>query len=198
MLWKVIDMKIIDITRELFSAPVYPNDPRPELESVYRMDEGNGCNMSVLHACLHNGTHMDAPLHFYADGKDMAAIHLEDLIGECSVVEWHGELYGADVENILPSLRPRVLFKGDVQISQSAAFVLSDSQITLVGVESQTVEPVSGEFNVHRQLLGNNVTVLEGLDLSKVKEGVYFLFAAPLKIEGADGSPVRAILLERK
>jgi len=191
-------MKIIDITKELFSAPVYPGDPRPEIEPIHRMDEGAGCNLSVLHACLHNGTHMDAPLHFCADGKDMAAVSLEDCIGECSVVEWSGELYGADVEKMLPALRPRVLFKGDVQISQSAAFVLSDSQITLVGVESQTVEPISGDGSVHRQLLGNNVIVLEGIDLSRVEEGTYFLFAAPLKIDGADGTPVRAILLERK
>lgn len=191
-------MKIIDITRELFSAPVYPGDPRPELEPVYRIEDGKVCNMSVLHACLHNGTHMDAPLHFCADGKDMASVALEDIIGECSVIPWEGELYGADVEKMLPSLRPRVLFKGNVQISQSAAFVLSDSQITLVGVEAQTIEPENGDFTVHRQLLGNNVTILEGIDLSKVEEGTYFLFVAPLKIEGADGSPVRAILLERK
>ena len=191
-------MKIIDITKELFSAPVYPGDPRPELEPIHRMQDGAGCNLSVLHACLHNGTHMDAPLHFCADGKDMAQVNLEDCIGECSVVQWDGELYGADVEKMLPALRPRVLFKGNVQISQSAAFVLSDSQITLVGVESQTVEPDGGDGSVHRQLLGNNVIALEGLDLSKVEEGTYFLFAAPLKIDGADGTPVRAILLERK
>lgn len=191
-------MKIIDITKELFSAPVYPGDPRPELETVYSMDNGNVCNMSVLHACLHNGTHMDAPLHFCADGKDMAQVDLEYCIGECSVVAWDGELYGADVEKMLPALRPRVLFKGNVQISQSAAFVLSDSQITLIGVESQTVEPDGGDGGVHRQLLGANVAVLEGVDLSKVEEGNYFLFAAPLKIAGADGTPVRAILLERK
>lgn len=191
-------MKIIDITKELFTAPVYPGDPRPELEPIHRMEDGAGCNLSVLHACLHNGTHMDAPLHFCADGKDMAAVNLEDCIGECSVVCWDGELYGADVEKLLPSLRPRVLFKGNVQISQSAAFVLSDSQITLVGVESQTVEPDGGDGSVHRQLLGNNVVVLEGIDLSRVEEGTYFLFAAPLKIAGADGTPVRAMLLERK
>ncbi len=191
-------MKIIDITKELFSAPVFPGDPRPELEPIHRIQDGAHCNLSVLHACLHNGTHIDAPLHFCADGKDLAAVALEDCIGECSVVEWNGELYGADVENILPSLRPRVLFKGNVQISQSAAFVLSDSHITLVGVESQTVEPDGSDGSVHRQLLGNNVVALEGLDLSKVEEGTYFLFVAPLKIEGADGSPVRAILLERK
>ncbi len=193
----VLGMKIVDITKELFSAPVYPGDPRPEIEPIYRMENGNVCNMSALHMCLHNGTHMDAPLHFCADGKDMSEVPLDECIGECSVVCWDGELYGADVEKMLPALRPRVLFKGNVQISQSAAFILSDSHITLVGVEAQSVEPEGGDFGVHRQLLGNDVLILEGIDLSKVQEGTYFLIAAPLKIEGADGTPVRAMLLER-
>lgn len=191
-------MKIIDITKELFTAPVYPGDPHPELEAVYRMEQGDGCNLSVIHACLHNGTHLDAPLHFCADGKDMAQVSLDACIGECTVVEWDGYLTGAHVENFLPSLRPRVLFKGNVQITPSAAFVLSDSQVTLVGVESQTVEPDGGDGAVHRQLLGNDVVLLEGIDLSRVQPGVYFLMAAPLKIAGADGTPVRALLLERK
>lgn len=191
-------MKIVDITRELFAAPVYPGDPRPELEPVMRIEAGDACNLSVIHACLHNGTHMDAPLHFFADGRDMSQVSPEDAIGECSVVEWNGELTGADAERLLPSLRPRVLFKGAVQITPSAAFVLSDSQITLVGVESQSVEPTGGDGGVHRQLLGANVLLLEGIDLRKVEPGVYFLIAAPLKISGADGTPVRAILLERK
>lgn len=191
-------MKIIDITKELFSAPVYPGDPKPELEPVHRMAEGAGCNLSVIHACLHNGTHMDAPLHFCADGKDMASIDIENCIGECTVIEWDGYLTGADVEKILPSLRPRVLFKGKVQITPSAAFVLSDCQVTLIGVESQTMEPEGGDGAVHRQLLGGNVLLLEGVDLSRVEPGVYLLMAAPLKIAGADGTPVRALLLERK
>ena len=67
---------------------------------------------------------MDAPLHFCQDGKDVASLSLDDCMGECSVIEWDGYLTGADVENMLPSLRPRVLFKGEVQITPSAAFAL--------------------------------------------------------------------------
>lgn len=191
-------MKIIDITRELFSAPVYPGDPRPEIEPVARLEQGDSCNLSVLHACLHNGTHMDAPLHFCPDGRDMAEVELSDCIGECSVLEWNGYLTGADVDKLRPSLHPRVLFKGAVQITPSAAFALSDCQVTLIGVEAQSVEPDGGHGEVHRQLLGARVLLLEGIDLHAVTPGVYFLFAVPLKIQGADGTPVRALLLERK
>ena len=132
-------MKIVDITRELFGAPVYPGDPKPELEPVRRIGDGDICNLSVLHACLHNGTHLDAPRHFLADGDDAAQVPLDAVIGECSVVSWDGVLTGADAERLQPSLRERVLFKGQVEITESAAFVLSDCQVRLVGVEAQTV-----------------------------------------------------------
>ena len=67
-----------------------------------------------------------------------------------------------------------------------------------MGVEAQSVSPPECTAAVHRQLLGAGMLLLEGLDLSKAAPGTYFLFAAPLKIAGADGAPVRAILLERE
>ena len=80
----------------------------------------------------------------------------------------------------------------------SAAFVLADSGLRLLGVEGQSVAPAGCTVAVHRRLLSSGMVLLEGLDLSGVEEGIYFLMAAPLKIDGADGSPVRAILLERQ
>ena len=70
--------------------------------------------------------------------------------------------------------------------------------LRLLGVEGQSVAPAECTVAVHRQLLSSGMVLLEGLDLSGVEEGIYFLMAAPLKIDGADGSPVRAILLERQ
>jgi arylformamidase len=113
------------------------------------------------------------------------------------VVEFNGILLGAQAEELVPRLHPRVLFKGEVEISPSAAFVLSTSGLKLVGVEAQSVAPPECSGAVHRQLLGSDLVLLEGLDLSKVKPGSYFLFAAPIKIADCEGSPVRALLIER-
>lgn len=191
-------MKYIDITRELLAAPVYPGDPAPRMEELRRMKLGDECNVSAIYACLHNGTHLDAPRHFVPDGQAIDEIALSACMGECSVVEGEGLLLGAQAEELLPKLKPRLLFKGRVQISPSAAFVLSDAGIELLGVEAQSVAPPECTAAVHRQLLGSGMVLLEGLDLSKAKPGTYFLFAAPMKIAGADGSPVRAVLLERE
>lgn len=191
-------MKYIDITRELLAAPVYPGDPAPRMEELRRMKLGDECNVSAIYACLHNGTHLDAPRHFVPDGQAIDEIALSACMGECSVVEGEGLLLGAQAEELLPKLKPRLLFKGRVQISPSAAFVLSDAGIELLGVEAQSVAPPECTAAVHRQLLGSGMVLLEGLDLSKAKPGTYFLFAAPMKIAGADGAPVRAVLLERE
>ena len=182
----------------MLSAPVYPGDPSPSLEALCRLEFGDVCNTSSLHACLHNGTHMDAPRHFVPDGTDAAHVPLDACIGECSVVNFDGLLLGAQAEALLPGLRSRVLFKGKMELSPSAAFVLADSGLRLLGVEGQSVAPAECTVAVHRQLLSSGMVLLEGLDLSGVEEGIYFLMAAPLKIDGADGSPVRAILLERQ
>lgn len=192
-------MKILDISRELLTAPVYPGDPAPRLEPLCRTDYGDVCNTSSLHACLHNGTHLDAPRHFVPDGADVAAVPLAACAGECQVVAFDGLLLGAQAEAILARLRqPRLLLKGQAELSPSAAFVLADAGLTLLGVEGQSVAGAECTVTVHRQLLDAGVLLLEGLDLSGVEEGTYFLIAAPLKIAGADGSPVRAMLLERQ
>lgn len=190
-------MRIFDISRELMSAPVYPGDPMPEIEPLARIALGDSCNTSALNLCAHNATHMDAPLHFVPDGSDIASVGLDACVGECSVVEFDGILLGAQAEEMVPSLYSRVLFKGKMEISPSAAFVLSTAGLKLVGVEAQSVAPAECSGSVHRQLLGSGMVLLEGLDLSKIRAGSYFLFAPPIKIEGCDGSPVRAVLIQR-
>ena len=191
-------MILHDISRELLGAPVYPGDPSPSLSALCRMEWGDVCNTSALSACVHNATHVDAPLHFMPEGTDAASLPLENCVGECSVAAFEGILLGAQAEELLPRLHKRVLFKGEIEISPSAAFVLSAVGLKLVGVEGQSVAAPECDTAVHRQLLGSGMALLEGLDLSRVSPGDYFLFAAPLKIAGADGTPVRAVLVEKE
>ena len=87
------------------------------------------------------------------------------------------------------------MLKGDVEVSLEAAKVFASSDILLLGNEPQTVGPQNAPMEVHLVLLGSNVILLEGIRLSDVSEGVYFLNAAPLNLSGADGSPCRAVLI---
>ena len=74
--------------------------------------------------------------------------------------------------------------------------MFAEAKIDLVGNESQTVGPEDGPMPVHKVLLGANIVLLEGIRLSGVKEGVYFLSAAPLSLLDSDGAPCRAVLVK--
>lgn len=86
-------------------------------------------------------------------------------------------------------------FGGDGEVSAEAAKVFAESNILLLGNESQTVGPENAPMEVHLILLRAGTVLLEGIRLAEVSEGVYFLNAAPLNLSGADGSPCRAILI---
>lgn len=192
-------MRLWDITRELTSAPVYPGDPAPQQTWVQQLALGDHCNLSALSMCAHNGTHMDAPLHFIPDGATIDRVPPEVFCGPCRVAAFDGLLTGDAAEQLLErEPAERLLFKGDMSIDISAAYVLGDAGLRLVGVEAQSVATAAQTAAVHRHLLGSDVILLEGLDLSAVPEGRYFLVAAPLKIAGCEGAPVRAVLIEQE
>lgn len=187
-------VKWIDISREWLSAPVYPGDRAPSVEKTSDIHMGDVCTTSVIHACLHTGTHMDAPCHFWEGAGDIASVPLSVCCGDCLVIEANGTLVGESLEDYMWLAPARVLFKGNVTLSQSAAFVLMDAGVKLIGVEGVSVAPFEAEAEVHRLLLSGNIVILEGLDLSAVEAGQYVLHAVPIRIAGADGAPVRALL----
>ena len=195
-------MKIYDISQEVFSCQVYPGDPEPEKKMLSLMEKGDLYNLTAFSMCAHNGTHIDAPFHFFKDGKTVDAICLEAFVGMAYVAEHHGIVSGDDAVEIIekakeqnPEAAKRILIKGAAEISLEAAKVFASSKILLLGNESQTVGPENAPMAVHQTLLAANVILLEGIRLSEVSEGVYFLNAAPLNLSGADGSPCRAILI---
>lgn len=196
-------MKIYDISQEVFSCQVYPGDPAPKKEMLSAMDSGDLYNLTAFRMCAHNGTHIDAPFHFIKDGKTVEAIDLEAVVGLAYVAEHQGIVSGDDAVKILEKAKAqdaeaakRILIKGAAEVSPEAAKVFADSGILLLGNESQTIGPEDEPMEVHQLLLGADVILLEGIRLSEVPEGCYFLNAAPLNLAGADGAPCRAILME--
>ena len=196
-------MKIYDISQEVFSCQVYPGDPAPEKEMLSTMDSGDLYNLTAFRMCAHNGTHIDAPFHFIKDGKTVDAIDLEAVVGMACVAEHQGIVSGDDAAKIMEKAKAqnaeaakRILIKGNAEVSPEAAKVFADAGILLLGNESQTIGPEDEPMEVHQLLLGADVILLEGIRLSEVPEGCYFLNAAPLNLAGADGAPCRAILME--
>ena len=196
-------MKIYDISQEVFGCRVYPGDPMPEKKELKSMEKGDVYNLTVFSMCAHNGTHIDAPRHFIKDGKTVDEICLDAFVGMAYVAEHCGVVTCDDAEEIIKKAEryhteaaKRILIKGDIEVSLEAAKVFASSNILLLGNEPQSVGPQNEPMAVHLVLLGADVVLLEGICLSEVSEGVYFLNAAPLNFSGADGSPCRAVLID--
>jgi arylformamidase len=189
-------MKIYDITQELFSGQVYPGDPVPTYDRVFNMAEGALYNLTSLKMGAHNATHLDAPFHFYENGKTIEQLELSRCIGSCSVIDITGEEEEEELIKLLEACQKRILIKGNKEVTLTLAKLINQCGIVLVGVESQSVGPIDSPMQVHLELLREEVVLLEGVVLKDILVGDYFLFAAPLKLGGIEGAPCRAVLLK--
>ncbi len=191
-------MNIIDISRDLLSSPVYPGDPEPYAEFIQTIEGGGECNLSTLFACVHTATHIDAPLHFIEDGDSVDMTDLSLYIGPCTVIEAGEGLITADfVERYFPPSAERILIKSDSKAAfmDSAAEEAVAMGLKLIGTDAQSVGVKGNQIRPHKAFLGSGVAVLEGLDLSRVSPGEYFLIAPPIKLVGLEGAPARALLI---
>jgi arylformamidase len=195
-------MKIYDISQELLTCEVYEGDPRPQKTTLSSIEGGDLYNLSAISMCVHNGTHIDAPSHFIQGGATVDKISLSRVVGWAYVAEHTGTLDAKAAQKIIlrasekgKDCAHRILIKGDCTLPEESAEVFLENGVLLVGVESQSVGPEGSPMAVHKLLLSRDVALLEGVRLSCVDEGEYFLFAAPISIEGSDGAPVRAVLV---
>lgn len=180
-------MKIIDITKGIFSTSVYPGDPEPELSQIASLDEGDSFNLSVLKACLHTGTHIDSPRHYFNSGASVDELPLEMFIGKC-VVSNYEKINKVTIEKDIKIL----LLKGKKELNTDIAQRIINLGFITIGTELETI----GDNEVHSFLLERNIGLIENLNLTDVEEGEYFIFAPPVKIEGSEGSFTRAVLLK--
>ena len=172
---------IYDISQELFSCRVWPGDPAPERDLLADMSKGDIINLTAFSMCAHNGTHLDAPAHFIKEGKTVTELNPAAYLGDCYLTHHEGDVTAADARRIL---------------AEAAARVFAEAGILLIGNESQTVGPENAPMAVHLILLGADIVLLEGLVLSHVPAGKYFLTAAPIHLGGCEGAPCRAMLVE--
>ncbi len=188
-------MKLYDISQEVFGCVVYPGDRAPCRLEELRMSQGALYNLTSFSMCAHNGTHIDAPFHFFREGDTVEKLPLEKTVGYCYVSLETADIGAERARAILQASQnaKRILLKGPGVVTAEAARVFAGA--FLLGVEGQTVGPEEAPMEVHQILLGAGTVLLEGLRLDDVAEGTYFLSAAPLSLAGSDGAPCRAILI---
>lgn len=189
----------IDISVPLVPGmPQWPGDPAFTTWRVCELEEG--ANVTALSMCAHTGTHVDAPLHYFAGAPSVDEAPLDVLTGPAVVASLDGDWHGA--ERILFRtanseaewwVQP---FRDDfAALTTEFAQRLVAEGVRLVGMDYLSVGRNSEEGSeVHRILLGAGIWLLEGLNLCSIAPGDYELVCLPLRLVGADGAPARAIV----
>lgn len=190
------------------TSPIYPH-----IEPVKHPSKGDKVTMFQLNITVHNGTHVDAPLHFIENGTTIDQMPFDIMMGQARVIQIE------DKESIKPDelskhnilAGERILFKTRnsalyslgrfvddyVYISNEAATYLRDKKVSFVGIDYLaigSIKDLENLYEVHTTLLGGGIWIVEGLNLSDVTPGIYEMICLPIKITGGDASPARAIL----
>ena len=205
-------MNWIDVSVPLRHHMVHwPKDPPVEITLVSSMEAGALANLSKMEMSVHTGTHMDAPRHFVKDGISIDQMPLEAVMGPARVIEIPSEVIDSRALKAHNLERgERVLFKTSnsdlcwsrscffknfVHVNEDGARHLVAHGVQTVGVDYLSVGGYERDgVQTHQALLRAGVWVIEGLDLSPVEPGRYEMICLPLRIEGCDGAPARALL----
>ena len=191
---------------------VFDGDPEVSVERVSDIARGDLANISRVALGTHTGTHVDAPLHFIGGGPGIDRLPLDVLVGPALVADARaapGDIDAAALAALgVPAGTERLLLRtrneglwerGEftrdyVGVAADAAQALVDMGVRLVGIDYLSIAPSSDPAPTHRTLLGAGVVVVEGLDLSAAAPGRHDMVLLPLRIEGGDGAPARALL----
>jgi arylformamidase len=211
-------LRIYDVTVPISEMlPVWPGEPRVQIEPLSRIAKGDAANVSHLHMSTHTGTHVDAPFHFVQQGLTVDKLPLDLLMGpafvadidlpegsEIGVWELARLHFPRDTTRLLIKTRNSHLWEDKViefersfcHLAPRTADWLVKKGIQLLGVDYLSVEGYTpGDFRVHSTLLEAGVVIVEGLDLSRVPEGPCQLVCLPLKIQSGDGAPARVLVI---
>jgi kynurenine formamidase len=204
--------KIIDLTHLINEKmTVYPNTLQPEFEPSNTIKRDGFAELKISMA-THTGTHIDAPCHLLAGTKSLDGFPMDKFAGKAVVIDCEGE---TEVSLKLLKSKEKLIKKAEFVLfssgwskkwnkktyfgkfpvlTEEAALWLAGFDLKAVGFDYISVDAMtSADLPNHRVFLSKEILIIENLaGLDKLPDGMFDFFAIPLKIEGADGSPVRA------
>lgn len=205
--------KIIDISLPIYPGMIrYPKNPPVR----FKRQRGGGSHpaeLTEIQLGSHTGTHVDAPRHVFKNKKTLDKLPLTSFVGTCRVLDMRHVHEVITVDDLKPhhiKKGERILFKTRnssrgyakfrkdfVALSGDAADMLAKRGVVLVGIDYLSIKKKGDkDHRAHLALLKKDIVILEGINLIKVKPGEYFLVTVPLSLQGTDGAPVRAVLLQ--
>jgi arylformamidase len=193
----------------------WPDNPPVRVVRTRRLDRGDDANVSSLFLGVHTGTHVDAPVHFIDGALGVDRLSLDSLIGPARVVDM-GAAKAIDrllLEEVAPEAGERLLFRTSncercwpsptfvhdyVHLTPDGARFLVERRVRTVGIDYLSIGSPTEGPTTHQILLAESICIIEGLNLSGVEPGRYDLVCLPLRLEGGDGAPARAVLRPRR
>lgn len=203
-------MRFIDVSMMITEDMiVYPGNPRPVIRRYSSMPQKK-TNESLISIGSHTGTHADAKMHIQENIEGATALPLNSFYGKCRVIDLTAvekEIRRKDLEN-KPINRGDIIllktknseqgytqFRSDyTHVKIDAATYLVEKGVKTLGFDYLSVKKFEGDNEVHNVLI-NNLTLFEGLNLAGVSQGEYIFIGLPLRIN-CDGAPARIILIE--
>ncbi len=202
--------KIIDVSVAVRDGiPIYDGNPPLSLEWAMSIERGDQVNLTRLSEGVHTGTHVDAPFHFIPGGKKIDELEMGSFFCNVQVVRTRrksvtpGVLAGKRIakgDGVLfrtsnSGLYGRPFTRDFVFIEGETADELVRMHVPIVGLDYLSVEKFgSHDAPVHNKLLGADIPIIEGLCLTGVKEGRYTLAVFPIRLQGREAAPARAVL----
>jgi len=209
--------KIIDVTIEIKEGMIlWEGDGGVRIQQVMTLAKGDPYNLTRLQMSVHQGTHIDAPLHFLEHGGSTDQFSLSSMIGPAQVVQINHEVdfidqsaleqcgIHSDTRRLLIKTRNSEFWKNRDKtfrrdfcgVNTDGARYLSKLGLELVGIDYLSISPLSDLEEPHRILMNKGIVILETLNLGEVEPGFYNLYCLPLKLVGTEGSPARVILTD--
>ncbi len=208
--------KVIDLTHGLSPGmPIYPGTDPPVFRTGCTIAE-DGFREKEIRFCSHTGTHVDAPAHLLEEGKSLDQFPIahfwgkavliavppdEKIIGPDHLTPFAESIRGADFLLVKTGWArfwgtPRYFEEFPV-LTLPAAEWLARQRLKGVGLDTISADPMdTKEYAVHKTLLKQEMIIIENLNLEPLEDLHSFsLSCFPLKIDGADGSPVRAVAI---
>lgn len=194
--------------------PVWPGSKGPSFTVAQSIAEGSDANVTRMDADVHLGTHVDAPLHFVADGASLEALGLEPLVGPAFVADARqAERLGrAELDALaVPAGTTRLLLRTSnsdrrrlrrpefdedaVALTAEGSQWVVDRQIVLIGIDYLSIQRFDEGPETHQILLRAGVAILQGLALEDAPAGRHDLLCLPIRLAGPEAAPARAVLL---
>ena len=212
-------MKIWDISRALSNDfAEWPGDEPFHYRLTREIAKGQTVNLGAITMSVHNGTHADARFHFDPKGQSIDKAPLDIYLGRATVVDLAQTFFRSKEKHLITTedLKPhaeeiaatsRLLVKTG-RWSDSTIFPnhipviaadvpawLQKNGVKLLGLDLPSMDEIdSKSLQNHHALSSAGIAIVESLDLSAVTLGIYNFAALPVKIAGADGAPMRAVL----